>query len=86
LNSSQREILSIQQHPKSTELRIQLQETSLHVYATIEEDIWCPWWVNASYGGSLLWQNGVFSLGTFYSNAYDDLYILKSINWDLDKN
>jgi hypothetical protein len=43
LNSSQREILSIQfeiqQHPKSIELKIQLQETSFHVYGTIEEDI-----------------------------------------------
>jgi hypothetical protein len=28
--------------------------------------------VDVSYGGSLLWQNGVFSLGTFYSNAYGD--------------
>jgi hypothetical protein len=29
-------------------------------------------WVNASYGGSLLWRNNVFSLGTLYSNAYGD--------------
>jgi len=28
--------------------------------------------VNASYGGSFLWQNGVFSLGALYSNAYGD--------------
>jgi hypothetical protein len=28
--------------------------------------------VDASYGGSLLWQNDGFSLGTFYSNAYGD--------------
>jgi hypothetical protein len=28
--------------------------------------------VDASYGGSLLWQNNVFSLGTLYSNAYGD--------------
>jgi len=26
--------------------------------------------VDASYGGSLLWWNNVFPLGTFYSNAY----------------
>jgi hypothetical protein len=28
--------------------------------------------VDAWYGGSFLWRNGVFSLGTFYSNAYGD--------------
>ncbi len=28
--------------------------------------------VDASYGGSLLWQNGVFTLDTLYSNAYGD--------------
>jgi hypothetical protein len=31
--------LEIQQHPKSIELKIQLKEMLLHVYATIEEDI-----------------------------------------------
>jgi hypothetical protein len=41
--------------------------------------------VDASYNG-LLWQNGVFSLGTFYSNAYGDKYILRFINWDSDLN
>jgi hypothetical protein len=28
--------------------------------------------VDASYGGSLLWQNGIFPLGALYSNAYGD--------------
>jgi hypothetical protein len=28
--------------------------------------------VDANYGGSFLWQNDVFSLGAFYSNAYGD--------------
>jgi hypothetical protein len=28
--------------------------------------------VDASYCGSLLWWNSVFSLGTIYSNAYGD--------------
>jgi hypothetical protein len=30
------------------------------------------WRLDASYSGSLLWQNYVFSLGTFHSNAYGD--------------
>jgi hypothetical protein len=29
-------------------------------------------WVDASYNGSLLSQNGVFSMGTLYLNAYGD--------------
>jgi hypothetical protein len=28
--------------------------------------------VDVSYGGSLLWRNNIFSLGTFYSNTRDD--------------
>jgi hypothetical protein len=28
--------------------------------------------VNASYDGSLLWRNNVFSMGAIYSNAYGD--------------
>ncbi len=42
--------------------------------------------VDASYGGSLLWRNNVFSLVTLYSNAYGNQYILKSTNWDLDQD
>jgi hypothetical protein len=30
------------------------------------------WRLNASYNGSFLWPNYVFSLGTFYSIAYGD--------------
>jgi hypothetical protein len=28
--------------------------------------------VDVSYGGSFLWRNNVFSMGTLYSNAYGD--------------
>jgi drug/metabolite transporter superfamily protein YnfA len=41
-------------------------------------------WVYAQLIGSLLRQNDVFFMGTFYSNAYGDQYIFKSINWNLD--
>jgi hypothetical protein len=30
------------------------------------------WRVDVSYGGSLLWRNNIFSLGTLYSNAHND--------------
>jgi len=42
--------------------------------------------VNASYGGSLLWQNNVLPLSIIYSNARGDWYIFRSTNWDLDLN
>jgi hypothetical protein len=29
-------------------------------------------WVDANYDGSFLLRNGVFSMGTFYSNVYGD--------------
>jgi hypothetical protein len=40
--------------------------------------------LDATYIDSLLWRNDVFSMGTFYSNAYGDKYIFKLINWNLD--
>jgi hypothetical protein len=36
--------------------------------------------VDANYDGSLLWQNYVFPLGTFYSNAYGDNISLNPLN------